>query len=97
MLKKITSYPFIFLLKVYKLIVSPFLPRSCRFEPSCSSYSKEAFLKYGFFKGSILTIMRLLRCHPFGDWSYDPVPENFKLKDIFKFRRKIELQKKDYE
>jgi putative membrane protein insertion efficiency factor len=52
------------MLKAYKRWVSPWLPRSCRFSPTCSEYSMIAVLKYGFWRGSLLGAGRILRCHP---------------------------------
>jgi hypothetical protein len=62
------------LLRFYKRWVSPLLPAACRFTPSCSAYALEAYGRHGFFKGSWLTLRRLLRCHPFCPGGYDPVP-----------------------
>lgn len=61
------------LLRGYKLLISPLLPPSCRFTPTCSMYATEAIGKYGFLKGSALGLKRLLRCHPFAAGGYDPV------------------------
>lgn len=61
------------LLKGYKFYVSPFLPPSCRFTPTCSEYAMEAVQRYGFFRGLRLSLFRLLRCHPFCKGGYDPV------------------------
>ena len=61
------------LLGVYKAAVSPFLPPACRFEPSCSDYTREAIEKYGALKGSWMGIKRLLRCQPFCKGGHDPV------------------------
>lgn len=63
----------LFLINIYRRLISPVLPPSCRFYPSCSQYSYEAFDKYGFFKGLYLTLGRLSRCHPFNPGGYDPV------------------------
>jgi putative membrane protein insertion efficiency factor len=63
----------IFLIKAYKIILSPLLPNSCRFVPSCSDYSIIAIEKYGIIRGGGLSIKRLLRCHPFHPGGYDPV------------------------
>ena len=63
----------IILIKLYKFILSPVLPDSCRFSPTCSEYSIEALNKYGAFKGSFLTIKRIFRCHPFHPGGFDPV------------------------
>ena len=61
-------------IKFYKYAISPHLPPTCRFTPSCSQYAMEALKKHGAIKGTILTIKRLLRCHPWGGSGYDPVP-----------------------
>ncbi|SDH03593.1 MULTISPECIES: membrane protein insertion efficiency factor YidD [unclassified Nitrosomonas] len=62
------------LIKLYQYCISPFFPPSCRFSPTCSSYAREALIKYGFIKGTILSIGRILRCHPWNRGGYDPVP-----------------------
>lgn len=61
------------LLRVYKAVVSPLLPPSCRFTPTCSEYAMEAIRKYGALRGTYLGARRLLRCHPFHRGGYDPV------------------------
>jgi putative membrane protein insertion efficiency factor len=71
---KILALPFIALIKIYQWCISPLLGPSCRFTPTCSQYSLEAFKKYGLFKGFWLTIKRISRCHPWGGQGYDPVP-----------------------
>ncbi|MDX2044786.1 MAG: membrane protein insertion efficiency factor YidD [Acidobacteriota bacterium] len=63
----------IFLLRLYKLAISPLLPQACRFNPTCSQYAAEAIGKHGFWKGSALGLKRLSRCHPFSEGGYDPV------------------------
>jgi putative membrane protein insertion efficiency factor len=67
-------------IKFYRKAISPFLPDSCRFVPSCSQYALEAIGKFGAIKGSILAFCRILRCNPFCRGGYDPVPERFTLK-----------------
>jgi len=64
----------IVLIRVYKKIVSPWLPPSCRYVPTCSQYAVEALQKHGLIKGLFLSIKRLLSCHPWGGHGYDPVP-----------------------
>ncbi len=59
--------------KLYKYAISPLLPDSCRFVPTCSEYSAEAIERYGAVKGSYLSLKRILRCHPFHNGGYDPV------------------------
>jgi len=65
---------------VYRYTLSPLLPRSCRFEPSCSVYALEALAKHGPLRGSWLALRRLSRCHPIGflggGSGYDPVPKH---------------------
>jgi putative membrane protein insertion efficiency factor len=58
----------------YQVAISPLLPASCRYYPSCSAYALEALERYGSIKGMRLTIGRILRCHPFRPGGYDPVP-----------------------
>lgn len=58
----------------YQLLVSPWLPPCCRYEPSCSEYALIALRRFGAVRGSWLVARRLLRCHPFGSYGYDPVP-----------------------
>jgi putative membrane protein insertion efficiency factor len=74
-LKKILTYPFVLLIKGYQLLISPILPSTCRYSPTCSHYSIEALQKYGLFKGSWLAIKRISSCNPWGGSGYDPVPE----------------------
>ena len=62
-------------LRVYRRWISPALPASCRFEPTCSAYAMTAIKRHGVLKGTMLTAGRLARCHPFHPGGYDPVPE----------------------
>lgn len=73
-LKKILILPFILLVQFYQAAISPFTPATCRFEPTCSSYTIQALEKHGLFKGGWLAIKRILSCHPWGKSGYDPVP-----------------------
>ena len=70
MLKKIFS----FLISIYQTCISPLFGAHCKFTPTCSQYCKEAILKYGVIKGGYLGIKRILRCNPWNDGGYDPVP-----------------------
>ncbi|MGH9802164.1 MAG: membrane protein insertion efficiency factor YidD [Blastocatellia bacterium] len=63
----------ILVLRSYKYAISPLLPPSCRFTPTCSEYAIEAISKYGVWKGLALGMRRLSRCHPFSEGGYDPV------------------------
>jgi uncharacterized protein len=58
----------------YQIGISPLLPPSCRFFPSCSEYGYQAIEKYGIIRGGAMTVWRILRCNPFGKGGYDPVP-----------------------
>jgi hypothetical protein len=69
------KYILIGIIKFYRLFISPILPPSCRFYPTCSEYSMEAISKHGAFYGSILAAKRISRCHPLNPGGFDPVPE----------------------
>lgn len=62
-------------LRFYKTLISPVLPASCRYVPSCSEYAAEAVARHGFFRGVVLGVWRLIRCNPFVRGGYDPVPQ----------------------
>ncbi|WP_120233922.1 membrane protein insertion efficiency factor YidD [Collimonas fungivorans] len=66
--------PLLFLLRLYKLGISPFLGQNCRFYPSCSDYAAEAIRTHGALKGSMLAGRRLCKCHPWHAGGLDPVP-----------------------
>ncbi len=70
------ALPLIELVRLYQITLSPWLGRSCRFEPTCSDYSLTALKRFGALRGTVLTVKRLARCHPWGSSGYDPVPEN---------------------
>ena len=61
-------------IRVYQSLISAGLPPACRFEPTCSRYAYTAIERYGARRGGWLAVRRLLRCHPWGDSGYDPVP-----------------------
>lgn len=65
----------IFFIKIYQRFISKYIltGRNCRFYPTCSQYAIEAYEKYGFFKGSYLSVYRILRCNPFNKGGYDPL------------------------
>ena len=76
----ILTYILIKLIKCYKFLISPLLGQSCRYLPTCSDYSIEAFKTYGFFKGLFLSIKRILSCHPWRQGGFDPVKKEMKVK-----------------
>ncbi len=72
------------LIRFYQIFISPALPPSCIYEPSCSKYTYQAIARHGALKGTYLGIRRILRCHPWAQGGYDPVPEEGAV--IFAFR-----------
>lgn len=71
---RVLALPLLFAIWLYKKLVSPLLPPTCRFYPSCSVYGFTAISKHGPVKGTWLTTKRVLKCHPFHPGGYDPVP-----------------------
>ncbi len=71
---RIGNWPFLGMIYLYRVTLSPFLGGQCRFEPTCSRYGIEAYKAYGPLRGTIMTGKRILRCHPFSKGGYDPVP-----------------------
>lgn len=64
----------LFLIKIYQKI-SALTPPRCRFYPTCSEYTKQAIIRFGVFKGGILGIKRIVKCHPLNEGGYDSVPD----------------------
>jgi len=67
---------FIWLIKGYRMFISPMFPPTCRFQPTCSMYAMQAIERFGVWRGGWMAIRRILRCHPFHPGGYDPVPES---------------------
>lgn len=67
--------PFLWVIRAYQIVLSPLIPSSCRFYPTCSHYGYEAIERHGVIKGGWLTIKRIGRCNPFFKGGYDPVPD----------------------
>ena len=72
--KNIIGAFFILLITIYQNLISPILPNSCRYTPTCSQYGIEAIKKHGAFKGGWLTLKRIASCNPWGGHGHDPVP-----------------------
>ena len=70
----------LWLIRGYQKRISPFFPPSCRYYPTCSHYTFTAIERFGVFKGTLMGIFRILRCHPAVRGGYDPVPDHFSLK-----------------
>lgn len=66
---------FISIIKIYQIVFSPLLGKTCRFNPTCSNYTKLSIEKFGIIKGFYLSIKRLLKCNPWGSSGYDPVSD----------------------
>lgn len=80
LLQKILIAP----IRVYQWCISPLFPASCRYYPSCSAYAITAIKRHGAFWGVLLTIWRILRCHPWVEGGFDPVPDT---RPSFRFGR----------
>lgn len=65
-------------IQLYQWLLSPLLGPCCRFHPSCSKYASQAFKRFGFAKGLLLTVKRVIRCHPWNPGGLDPVPNEDK-------------------
>lgn len=76
---RLLSLPLLGLLAVYRYLISPVLPKVCRYHPSCSQYAVDAVRLHGPFLGPWLALKRLLRCHPWAPGGPDPVPERKRL------------------
>lgn len=73
-MKKIFSFLFVLVILIYQKVISPILPSTCRFTPTCSEYGKQVIIKHGPLKGGILAIKRIFKCHPWGGSGEDLVP-----------------------
>jgi putative membrane protein insertion efficiency factor len=81
------------MIRAYQLAVSPMLGPRCRFYPSCSCYAHTAIERHGVLRGVWLGIHRILRCHPFAEGGYDPVPEKEQLRRLARSAQKKQLRR----
>lgn len=79
-MRRVINAIFIFPVRIYQWVISPILPASCRYHPTCSTYMIIAIQQWGPLKGGWLGLKRMLSCHPWGGTGHDPVPENPKRK-----------------
>ncbi len=70
----------LFLVAAYQRWISPMFPRRCRYEPTCSAYATQSVQRFGLLRGSLMAAWRLIRCNPFSNGGFDPVPDRFKLR-----------------
>ena len=75
MINKYISFPLILMIRLYQLFISPLLGQNCRYLPTCSEYSVKSLKEHGLFRGSILSIKRISKCHHWGSHGFDPVPK----------------------
>ena len=73
-ISKILALPFITIIRLYRIFISPLLGSNCRHTPTCSEYGIIALKKYGVFKGTFLTVKRIIKCNSLFKGGYDPVP-----------------------
>ena len=73
-MRSIVIFPFIVFIKLYQFFISPFLGLNCRFNPTCSNYAINALKKHGLIVGLYYSVLRISKCHPWGDSGYDPLP-----------------------
>lgn len=81
-LDRLVRGPLVLAVRAYRFFLSPWLGNACRFEPTCSAYALEALERHGALGGSYLAARRVVRCHPWCDGGYDPVPERSPWRDL---------------
>jgi putative membrane protein insertion efficiency factor len=75
------------IIRIYQCVISPLFPRCCRYTPSCSRYAIDAIKTHGLVRGGVLSAWRIVRCNPFLQGGYDPVPPKHHLMDVFSARK----------
>jgi len=79
-INKALIYLIVYIIKLYKIFISPVMPQACKYYPTCSAYSIQAIKRFGLIKGGYLSLKRIISCNPFSSGGFDPVPETFGLK-----------------
>lgn len=75
MIRQTAQAALLLVVRAYRVVLGPLLPASCRYTPSCSQYAIDALTRHGPWRGTLLAVKRILRCHPFHRGGYDPVPD----------------------
>ena len=75
LIRRLLALALIVVIRGYQLFVSPVLGTNCRFDPTCSAYAQESIKRFGAGRGTFLAVKRIARCHPWGGFGHDPVPE----------------------
>jgi len=83
-MRKISVTIITLFVRAYQYVISPYLAPSCRYSPTCSEYTIEAFQRFGFFRGLVLSLKRIFSCHAWHQGGHDPVPSSFTLKSNLK-------------
>ena len=92
-MRKISVKIITLLIRAYQYVISPYLAPSCRYSPTCSEYAIEAFQRFGFFRGFVLSVKRIFSCHPWHHGGHDPVPASFTLNNNLKTSYKTNQKK----
>lgn len=82
------------IIRFYRKAISPYMQPHCIYVPTCSGYALEAVERFGAFRGGLLVVWRILRCNPFSRGGYDPVPDHFTLRRLYKVYPGKDAQKK---
>ena len=88
-MKRVASAPFLLLLAIYRRLISPALPRRCRYEPTCSAYAEQAIRELGLARGIVLAAWRLLRCNPLSRGGIDDVADRTIFRDKHSHRHEV--------
>ena len=80
MINKIITYLIIICIRIYQLFLSPIIGQNCRYLPTCSEYTLDCIKQFGIIKGTLMSLKRISKCHPWGSHGYDPVPNKLEEK-----------------
>ena len=80
MINRILIFPIIVFIRIYQLIISPIIGQNCRYLPTCSEYTVSCLQQFGIIKGTFFSLKRIFKCHPWGNYGYDPIPNKLEKK-----------------